>query len=272
MSPAVYERYSPLVVDLKNLADPDDAFSTVPYEKGFNLLFLIEQKLGGFKEFDPFIPYYFTKFQKQSLDTYQFKDALYGFFTDKHELLDEIDWDTWFYAPGMPSIKPKFDTSLVDACYSLSEKWVDAALDAPKDASPSFFKKSFSLDDLKGWNSQQYLVFLDSVTDSSRIQWSDAAPSNAVKALGEIYEFATSSNPEVISRWYKIAVKARLGEESTYKPLADWLGTVGRMKFVRPGFRQLAEVDKDLAIATFKKNELFYHPICRAMVAKDLGV
>ena len=35
-----------LVPDLSGI-DPDDAFSTVPYEKGFNLLMYLEQLLGG---------------------------------------------------------------------------------------------------------------------------------------------------------------------------------------------------------------------------------
>lgn len=38
--------YTKLVVHLDNV-DPDDAFSTVPYEKGHTLLFYLEQKLGG---------------------------------------------------------------------------------------------------------------------------------------------------------------------------------------------------------------------------------
>ncbi len=38
--------FTHLVPDLKGV-DPDDAFSTVPYEKGSNLLFYLEQKLGG---------------------------------------------------------------------------------------------------------------------------------------------------------------------------------------------------------------------------------
>lgn len=267
------DKYSRLVVDLQQGQDPDDAFSTVPYEKGFNLLFHIEQVLGGVEAFEPFIPYYFNKFKKQSLDTYQFKDTLFEFFKDRTKLLNQIDWDTWFFSPGMPPVKPKFDTSLVDNVYELSDKWVDSILNAPSDASKKYFEDKFSLNDLKDWNSQQYLVLLDSLTDSTKIEkWSEPVPSQAVKALGEIYKFSSSANPEVISRWYKIAVKARLGHESTYKPLADWLGTVGRMKFVRPGFRELNKVDKDLAVATFKKNEMFYHPICRSLVAKDLGL
>jgi len=42
------------------------------------------------------------------------------------------------------------------------------------------------------------------------------------------------------------------------------------MKFVRPLFKQLNEANRALAMETFEKNKDFYHPICRAMVEKDL--
>ena len=35
-------------------------------------------------------------------------------------------------------------------------------------------------------------------------------------------------------------------------------------------YRQLRDVDRDLAMKTFEKNREFYHPICRGMVEKDL--
>lgn len=41
---------------------------------------------------------------------------------------------------------------------------------------------------------------------------------------------------------------------------------------MRPLFRGLNKVDRELALKTFEKNRDFYHPICRAMVAKDLGL
>jgi leukotriene-A4 hydrolase len=44
------------------------------------------------------------------------------------------------------------------------------------------------------------------------------------------------------------------------------------MKFVRPLFRALNDVDRKLAVKTFEKNRDFYHPICRGMVEKDLGL
>jgi len=42
----IHQPYTHLVPDLKGV-DPDDAFSSVPYEKGSNLLMYLEQKLGG---------------------------------------------------------------------------------------------------------------------------------------------------------------------------------------------------------------------------------
>ncbi len=37
-------------------------------------------------------------------------------------------------------------------------------------------------------------------------------------------------------------------------------------------FKQLNEVDRTLALKTFEKNQDFYHPICKAQVARDLGI
>lgn len=54
--------------------------------------------------------------------------------------------------------------------------------------------------------------------------------------------------------------------------MAELVGKVGRMKFVRPLFRSLNKADPELALRTFKKNRDFYHPICRQMLEKDLGL
>ena len=47
--------YTKLIVDLKG-KDPDDAFSTVPYEKGFVFLYHLEKLLGQ-EKWDKFIPH-----------------------------------------------------------------------------------------------------------------------------------------------------------------------------------------------------------------------
>ena len=39
-------KFTGLIWPLGEGEDPDDAFSTVPYEKGFNLLYFLEQLVG----------------------------------------------------------------------------------------------------------------------------------------------------------------------------------------------------------------------------------
>ena len=80
----------------------------------------------------------------------------------------------------------------------------------------------------------------------------------------------SSKNAELKSAYYQIAMRAQ--DTSAYAGVAELLGQVGRMKFVRTLFRTLNKVDRDLALKTFEKNRDFYHPICRQMVEKDLGL
>lgn len=257
------ERYSTLVQDLKDRCDPDDAFSLVPYEKGFNLLFYIERLVGGPAVFDGFISHYFTKFRFQSLDTYQFLDTLKEYFADKQEILDQIDWETWLYKPGMPPIKPDFDTSLVDQCYKLADLWYAAAV------GKSGFSQ-FGPSDTANFTANQSVVFLETLASfDKRADFKWASHPEAVAALSKAYQLYTaSSNAELLFRWFTVQVKGR--NEPFYKQLGEWLGTVGRMKFVRPGYMLLNEVDRLLAVEYFEKFETSYHPICRSMVRKDL--
>lgn len=261
-------RYSTLVQDLKDRSDPDDAFSTVPYEKGFNLLFHIEQAVGGKDVFDGFIPHYFSTFRYKSLDTYQFMDTLYEYFANQKDKLDAIDWNSWLYKPGMPPVKPNFDTTLVDQCYSLADKWFNSV---SRKANVDF-NQEFKASDIEGFTANQSVVFLDTLSSFNKLddfKWKNHP--DALKALSEIYSaYSNSSNAEVLFRWYVVQVGGH--NEAFYKLLGEWLGTVGRMKFVRPGYVLLNRVDHDLAIEYFKKFESTYHPICKAMVKKDLGL
>jgi leukotriene-A4 hydrolase len=153
--------FTQLVTKLEG-KDPDDAFSSIPYvypncnkpnkqEKGFNLLYEIQARVGGAEIFEPFMPAYFSNFRIKSITTDEFKNFLYKWFTEKHgesmaNKLDEIDWMGWLYGRGMPPVTPKFDMTLAAPAYDLAKRWSHAA---SKKANPNDldFKKS----DLKGW-------------------------------------------------------------------------------------------------------------------------
>ncbi|KAK4992741.1 Leucyl aminopeptidase yscIV [Elasticomyces elasticus] len=248
--------FTKLIVDLRG-KDPDDAFSSVPYEKGFVFLYHLE-KLLGIDKWDKFIPHYFTTFKEKSVDSYEFKTTLLDFFASDAEAskkLQELDWDTWFYAPGYPP-KPDFDTSMVDVCYALADRWEAAGENKGEDFAPK-------REDIDGWLANQSVVFLERLQNFT----SPLSPT-LVESMGKAYGYAASQNVELVSRYLVVGLKARA--KSVYRPTVELLGKVGRMKFVRPLYRGLKECDEELAKSTFEKNRDFYHPICRAMVEKDL--
>ncbi|KAL4962657.1 bifunctional aminopeptidase/epoxide hydrolase [Aspergillus stella-maris] len=245
--------FTKLVPTLKG-QDPDDAFSTVPYEKGFTFLFYLENLVGK-EKFDRFIPHYFTTFKEKSVDSYEFKSTLLNFFKSDAEAsqhLQELDWDAWFYKPGLPP-KPDFDTSLADVVYELANKW--------KSLPESSFKPQPS--DIESLTANQVLVLLEQVLLFERPLTADLS-----KLMGDVYGLAKSENIEVSNLYFQVGLKA--GDKSVIEPTTKLLGRIGRMKFVRPLYRALQKVDRQLAVDTFEKHREFYHPICRGMVEKDL--
>lgn len=166
---------------------------------------------------------YFTKYKQKSLDSYDFKSTVIEFFASDSaaaKSLDELDWDSWFYKPGFPP-KPNFDTSLVDVCYQLADRWEALAKADDKDG----FEPKTS--DIAGWTANQVVVFLEKAQDFARLLKRDD-----VELMGERYGFATSQNVEVVSRYFRVGLRAK--DPGVYGPTAELLGRVGRMKFVRP--------------------------------------
>ncbi|KAF3312140.1 hypothetical protein TWF173_007471 [Orbilia oligospora] len=236
--------------------DPDDSFSSIPYEKGFTFLRKLD-KLVGREKWDKFIPYYFKTFRGKSLTSNVFKETLLAFFENDPEahkaLTTKVDWDKEYYSPGLPE-KPDFDTSMVDICYELAKKWKNKDL-LGFEPTPN---------DMDGWTANQKVVFLDKLTSYDPFSTKD------VDLLAKTYGFDSSGNMEVVFRFYSVALKAKY--EKYYEPAAKWVQGIGRMKYCRPTYRSLAACDKELAVKTFRARESWYHPLCRAMVKKDLGL
>ncbi|XP_022235060.1 leukotriene A-4 hydrolase-like [Limulus polyphemus] len=243
-----------LVPDLCGV-DPDDSFSIVPYEKGHTLLFYLEQKLGGPEIFEPFLRAYLEKYKYKSLDTDEWKDFLYEYFKDQTNKLDEVDWNAWLYTPGMPPIKPDYDMSLVDCCTTLCKNWV-AASDEQLDC--------FSANEIAGMTSQQIIEFLAQLLQEKPL----SVPK--VKKITELYGLRDTQNAEIKFRWLRLGLRSHWTEivENVVKFVSD----VGRMKFVRPLFRDLFAWDetRDTAIETYRKKRSSMMYVTAYTVGKDL--
>lgn len=217
--------FTKLVINLKG-KDPDDAFSSIAYEKGFNFLYYLE-KLIGKDKFDTFIPHYFSIWRGKSLDSYEFKDTLLEFFSNDEivakKLATDVDWDTWFYKPGLPP-KPDFDTSLVQPAYDLAEKWETLAKTRTTSTNNKFQP---SPSDITQLSANQLVVFLERL-----LLLPHPLPAHHGAEMGTIYSFRSSHNVELSSRWCQVAMQA--GDRSCLDVVTGLLGSVGRMKFVRP--------------------------------------
>ncbi|KAJ7410804.1 Leukotriene A-4 hydrolase [Pitangus sulphuratus] len=242
-----------LVLDLD--VDPDVAFSSVPYEKGFALLFYLEQLLGGPDVFMGFLKAYVQQFAYKSIVTEDWKKFLYSYFKDKVDVLDKVDWNSWLHAPGMPPVKPTYDMTLANACVALSQRWIEA-----KESDLG----SFNSADLKEMSSHQLIEFLALLLLEAPL------PLSHVKRMQEVYDFNAIHNSEIRFRWLRLCIRSKWEEAI---PLALKMATdQGRIKFTRPLFRDLYSFVKsrDLAVKTFLEHRPSMHPVTSMLVGIDL--
>ncbi|KAG0053628.1 Leukotriene A-4 hydrolase [Gryganskiella cystojenkinii] len=248
--------------------DPDDAFSRVPYEKGFNLLYYLEKHLGGPSVFEPYLRAHVQEFAGRSINTDDWKAFLYSFMEktfgqEKVNLLNKVDWSTWLDGTGMPPVENKFDDTLARTCTCLCKKWDDSRSNHQSSPAPG----TFSSADVAEFSSTQKVVFLEKVAELE-----PALPHGHLEKMDELYELTRVKNSEIRLRWHLLCLKANY--EKIYPEVADFASTMGRMKFCRPLLRSLfhAKNGAELAKKTFLEHKSFYHPIAAGMIAKDLGL
>jgi len=243
--------FTALVPDLSGV-DPDDAFSSIPYEKGHTFLWYLEELVGGAEKFEPFLKAYYEHFMHQSINTDQFKSFFLSHFAN-HPSLPSIDWDTWLYSPGMPPFKPDFDTSLAVKSRHLADRWI--AGDLPKD------KEEF-----ENFSAEQQLEFLGILLESDKFEH------GKLEAMDKMYSLSSSPNTEVMFKFVRLGIKARW--ENSVELGLSLATRQGRMKFVRPLFRDLWgwEEQKDKVEKCFRKHRGGMMAVCREMVGKDLGI
>uniref|UniRef100_A0A3B3UMR6 Leukotriene A(4) hydrolase n=1 Tax=Poecilia latipinna TaxID=48699 RepID=A0A3B3UMR6_9TELE len=229
--------------------NPDDAFSSVPYEKGFALLYHLEELMGG-PVFMGFVKSYIQRFAYSSVTTDDWKNYLFTYFKDKVDILNKVDWNGWMFTPGMPPVKP-YDTTLADACIALTQRWIKA-----KDLNV------FSQSDVKTLSSHQLIEFL------SLLLQEEPLPLSHVKRMQDVYDLNASTNSE-IRFWLRLCVRCQW-EEAV--PLALKMATEqGRMKFTRPLFEVFNfEKYREEAVRVFLAHRAAMHPVTSGLVAKDL--
>ena len=237
-----------LYVDLAG-RDPDAGFTGVPYTKGMLFLRSLEKAFGR-PEFDAFLRGYFDHFAFQSITTADFLSYLKQHLLQKNpDAAARVPVQQWVFEPGLPDSAAYPESSLLSAVDAVAEKWLAGQL--PTSGIPA-----------AGWVTQQWLRFLRALPeDISRDRLAD---------LDRAFHLTRSGNSEIVSQWLLMGVRA--GYEPAYPRLEEFLTTVGRRKFLKPLYAELAKTPegKQRARAIYDKARPLYHPIAVTTIDETL--
>lgn len=220
--------------------DPDDAFSSVPYEKGYLFLRLLEETAGR-DRFAGFVRKYIATFRFTAITTDEFLAFLRAELPD---VVGKVDVAAWIDTPGVPANAPVARSARLEKVEAVGARL------------PTH-------DEAKHWSATEWQLYLAALPLPP--------PAGLCEALDAEYKLNASGNMEVLVGWLLAALSAR------YAPAldrtAEVLGQVGRMKFLRPLYKALHERadTKALAAELFAKHRAGYHPIAQQVVGALLA-
>ena len=123
------DHYTSLQPDFSDYRNPDDAFSKVPYEKGFQFMTHLERIVGE-EGMRGFLRFFMRRYSFKSCDTKDFIECFREYFvgkmgkTEGDALCKTIQWDEWLKKPGFPPVKLEINISDFDDCKNLAEDFV----------------------------------------------------------------------------------------------------------------------------------------------------
>ena len=243
----------------------DDAFSDIPYEKGYNFLYHIEQLINNEAKEDLFkiiIRAYFTEFKYKTITYIAFRtfieEQLIKYFgeTKALNITTAINWKNWVFDPGFPEIKNDFSNSLSDECDLYLTKLMNGD-------SMNGFDLVF-----KEWHEYQREYFLSTVIADPR---SSMLKDEQYKVFSEVLSLGKGWNVNISGAFFNIMLLNKKVDEESLMMLESFLATNGRMKFIRPLYLALAKINKRKAMEILNKNRNFYHPITLRLIEADLS-
>jgi aminopeptidase N len=215
--------------------DPDEAFSRVPYEKGYFFLRALEEAAGR-EAFSRWLRSYLHAFRFRSITTDDFTAHLEGALPG---LLERVEAPRWIEREGVPETAPRPRSTRLAAIERLAGGL------PPEDVA-------------RRWSPMEWQLYLESVPRP-------ASP-ELCAALDDRFGLTASTNYEVLVTWLVLALSS--GHHRVLPRAEEVLGAVGRMKFLKPLYAALAADERTRPIArrTFERFASSYHPIARQVV------
>ena len=232
--------------------DPDDGFSTIPYEKGYQFLCYLEEKVGE-DDFKEIMGNYIEKFKYKSVDWTDFKNVYEEYVNKKYEgrkartILNVIDWNKWVTEKGFPSYKMEFKSKYTEEVEELINKFINKN-------NVENAKKIF-----KEWHTNVKLVFLEKILKNL-----EKFSEEIILAIKKELDLVEEYNDDIKAIWYEITLQKEMKEE--IENIMNFLKTHGRLKYLKPLYFSWIKLDFNSAKAFFDENKLIYHPIARRLI------
>ncbi|XP_058098352.1 leucine aminopeptidase [Magnolia sinica] len=228
--------------------DPDDVYSQVPYEKGFQFLWRIERQIGR-PAFDEFLKKYIAAFKFQSIDTETFLSFLKA---NVVGIEKEIDLDVWIHGTGIPPDAFEPVSTIYTKIVSLAKEFKLGRM--PRE------------DEVAEWQGQEWELYLENLPKTME--------ASQVVALNARYRLSESKDWEVKVAFLQLATSS--GCREFFGEVEKTLKEVGRMKYLRPLYTALVqgpgkEEAKILAKRIFAEACDGYHPIAQGVVESILS-
>ena len=238
------ERDQILHVDL-NGRDPDDGFTGIPYEKGALFLRWLEEKFGR-EKFDKFVRGYFDSHAFQSITTETFKDYLQKNLLDKNpNVVSMTEVNEWIEKAGLPTNAPSPQSDAFEKVEMQAKDYLSGKIAA----------KAI---DTKAWTTQEWLHFLKTLPEN--------LGAAKMSELDKAFNLTKVGNSEIAFQWLMMSITNEYMAADAR--LEDFLVSIGRRKFVRPLFAELAKTPAGMkrACEIYAKSRSGYHPITQGSV------
>ena len=219
----------------------------IAYEKGALFLRTIEEAVGR-EKFDRFLRTYFESHAFQSMDTRGFLAYLKKNLVTDPALAQRLQIDAWVFGPAVPSNAPQIRSDAFNP--------VDQAIASFQGVTPAAQLTT------QGWTTQHWLHFLRNLPKPLDVQ--------KMADLDSAFNFSNSGNSEILSEWLLRSIENRY--EAAYPSLERFLTSMGRRKFLRPLYSELAKTPEgtELALRIYEKARPSYHPVSQASIDQIL--
>ncbi|KRW98239.1 Armadillo-type fold [Pseudocohnilembus persalinus] len=241
--------------------NPDDSFSTVPYEKGYQFLYYMQSLIGED---------YFQDMMTGWIAASTFKSVVWQDFRDHFEsyvnqnvnnakqILSKIDWEVWVTGPGLPPAGPlqqiHFESQEQADAIDLADSWINLK--------GNFRPQNWAT--LKNYTPNEKYVFLDHLYTRHA-----AINPKLLELMDASYDFTQSTNYEISYRWFQTCIL--VGYDDNKQDIFEFLGAIGRQKLVLPQYKAYVQTgQREYAAEVFANYYEFYHPIARISIEQIL--